>query len=340
MTAVAWPDVLDALARGEDLDEGTAEACMRAMLGGEASPVQIAAFLLALRTKGETVAELATFLATMQAMALTVRADGVVVDTCGTGGDRARTVNVSTMAALVVAGAGVKVAKHGNRAVSSACGSADVLDALGVATELPAKGVEACIEEAGIGFMFAPAFHPGMKHVMPVRRELGVRTLFNLIAPLANPAAVRRQTVGVGDPQTAPKIAHVLAHRGVDRAMVFCGDDGLDELTTTTTSHVWDIDGGVQPSMLDPSELGIERATVQQLAGGSPEENARIFTAVLSGSTGAVRDAVALNAAAALVVAGSSDSFDSALDAARASIDSGAAARALDALRDTSQRFV
>lgn len=336
---VTWPDVLAALARREDLDEPTAASAMRSIMSGEATPGQVGAFLLGLRTKGETVEEITGLARTMREFSLKVPFDRPVVDTCGTGGDRAGTVNISTMAAIVVAGAGVLVAKHGNRAASSACGSADLLDALGVALELPPEAVAACIEEAGIGFCFAPAFHPAMRHAGPVRRELGIATVFNFLGPLTNPAGARRQTVGVSDAAMAPKIAEALARLGAERAMVFRGDDGLDELSTTATSHVWDVDGaGVRPSTIDPEALGFARARPADLAGGAPADNARICTALLGGSPGPVRDAVLLNAGAALVVTGT-PTFDEAISRARESLDSGRAMAALERLRATSRRL-
>ena len=337
MSDFSWPDVLDAVAARRDLDPATVSAAMRAMLSGEATPAQIAAFLTGMRTKGETTEEITAALRTMQELATPVKVDDAI-DTCGTGGDRSGSVNISTMAAFVAAGAGARVAKHGNRSVSSSCGSADVLEALGVAIDLSPGGVAACVDEAGMGFMLAPSFHPGMRHVMPVRRELGIRTLFNIVAPLANPASVRRQVVGVADAQLAPRIADVLALARVQRAMVFRGDDGLDELSTTTTSRVWDVDGEVLESSLDPSSFLIERATLDDLRGGDKETNARIATGVFAGEHPRVADAVALNAAAALVVAGIAKDVNDGLDRARESLSSGKAAGVLARLRETSQR--
>jgi len=333
-----WPDILAALVRREDLDETTASEAMRSIMSGEATPGQIGGFLLALRAKGETVDEIVGLARTMREFSLRVATELRVVDTCGTGGDRAGTANISTMAALVVAGAGVPVAKHGNRAASSSCGSADLLEALGVELTLSPEGVAACIEEAGIGFLFAPAFHPAMRHAGPVRRELGVPTVFNFLGPLTNPAGARRQTIGVSDAGMAPKLAEALVRLGVDRAMVFRGDDGLDELSTTTTSRVWDVDGDVSRSSIDPAALGIKAATLQDLAGGSAPDNARIARAVLDGEDGAVRDAVVLNAAAALVVAGMCADIAEGMGRARESIDSKAAAAAIEKLREVSRR--
>lgn len=342
MSDVSWPDALGRLVRGEDLDEQTAAAALHSIMSGEATPGQVGGFLLALRAKGETVDEITGLARTMREFSLKVRTDRPVVDTCGTGGDRAGTVNISTMAALVVAGAGAAVAKHGNRAASSSCGSADLLEALGVVLELSPEGVAACIEEAGIGFCFAPAFHPAMKYVGPVRRELGVPTVFNFLGPLTNPAGARRQTVGVSDAEMAPKMAEALRRLGAERAMVFRGDDGLDELSTITTSSVWDVDaslgGEVRASSFDPQTVGIARANHGDLAGSTAAENARICAEVLAGKDGPVRDAVALNAAAALLVAGVVADFTEGIARARESIDSGGATSALDKLREVSQR--
>jgi anthranilate phosphoribosyltransferase len=260
-----------------------------------------------------------------------------LIDTCGTGGDRAGTVNVSTMAALIAVGAGARVAKHGNRAQSSECGSADVLEALGVVIELGAKGVERCIREAGIGFCFAPAFHPAMRFAGPVRRELGVPTTFNFLGPLANPAGVRRQAVGVSDPSMAERVVGALAELGAEHVLVFYGHDGLDELTTTTTSTVIELRGGdIEARELDPTALGLPVADPTALAGGDAAGNAQVTRRVLAGQQGPVRDIAALNAAAALVVAGIADDIADGVERAFVSIDEGRAAAALDALVRTS----
>jgi anthranilate phosphoribosyltransferase len=338
MTDFSWADTLTALVRGDDLDERAAGAAMRSIMSGEATPGQIGAFLVALRTKGETVDEITGLARVMREFSLKVPIDEPVVDTCGTGGDRAGTANISTMAALAVAGAGVKVAKHGNRAASSKCGSADLLEELGVAIDLAPEGVAACIREAGIGFCFAPAFHPSMRHAGPVRKELGIPTVFNFLGPLTNPAGATRQTIGVADQKMAPKLAEAVHRLGAERAMVFRGDDGLDELSTITTSAVWDVDGGVKQSSFDPASLGLAPAKASDLSGGSAAENARICTEVLAGEHGPLHDAVALNAAAALLVAGAAVDLHEGLARARESLDSGAAAKALDAMRETSQR--
>jgi anthranilate phosphoribosyltransferase len=333
MSDFSWPDTIAHLLRGESLNEVHAAAAMRSIMSGEATPPQISGFLVALRAKGETVDEIVGLARTMREFGRKVTVKGPVIDTCGTGGDRAGTVNISTMAALVVAGAGVRVAKHGNRAASSRCGSADLLEALGVAIDLEPDGVAACIEEAGIGFCFAPLYHPAMSHAMPVRRELGVPTVFNFLGPLTNPAGARRQTVGVSDASMAPKMAEALRRLGAERALVFRGHDGLDELTPTGTSDLWDVSEGVRESVFDPKEVGIARALASDLAGAGPEENAKVCEAVLAGKPGPQRDAVLLNAAAGLVVAEVAPTLANGVERARESIDSGAAAETLERLR-------
>ncbi len=336
----SWPDTLARLVRREDLGEAEAAAAMGEIMSGAATPAQIGAFLLALRSKGETADEVVGLARTMRAFSKKVVVDGPLVDTCGTGGDRAGTVNVSTMAALVVAGAGARVAKHGNRAASSECGSADLLEALGVKIDLEPEGVAACIDEAGIGFCFAQVFHPAMKHAGPVRRELGVPTVFNFLGPLTNPAGATRQTVGVADADMAPTIAGALAGLGAEHAFVFRGDDGLDELTTTTTSRLWEITGGtVSERSFDPAAVGIAAGRPDDLKGAGPEHNAKIATAVLDGEHGPVRDAVVLNAGCALVAAGVATSIDDGITAAATAIDSGAAAKSLERFREVSQRL-
>lgn len=337
-----WPDVLGRLVRRDDLPAALAEQAMAHILGGEASDAEIAAFAVALRSKGETAAELAALVRTMYRFGETVDLDldgpaGPVVDTCGTGGDRSHTVNISTLAALVVAGAGVRVAKHGNRAASSACGSADLLEALGVVIDLAPAGVARCIEQTGIGFCFAPRYHPAFRFVAPVRRELGTATTFNFLGPLANPARVRRRVLGVSDRAMAERMCRTLAVLGVERAFVFCGDDGLDELTTTTKSTVWELDDGrVQSYSLDPGDLGLPHAEPASLVGGDAATNAAITRRVLGGERGPVRDVVVLNAAAALVVAGAAADFGAGIEQANAALDSGKTEATLEALTETS----
>ena len=329
-----WPDVVAQLVHGDDLAPEQVERAMSAILEGQASDAQIAGFAVALRAKGETAAELAAIVRTMMRYAkrVDVPVDGPLVDTCGTGGDRSGTVNVSTMAALVAAGAGVRIAKHGNRAASSDCGSADVLEALGVVIDLGAEGVGRCIDEAGIGFCFAPRFHSAMRFAGPARRELGAPTTFNFLGPLANPAGARRQALGVSDPAMAERMTGALADLGTERALVFYGHDGLDELTVTTTSTVVELEAGaVRTYVVDPVELGIKPAERAALAGGDAAGNAQVAHQVLAGKHGPVRDIVALNAAAALVVGDVASDLAEGVEAAQASIEDGRAAAALDA---------
>jgi anthranilate phosphoribosyltransferase len=325
-----WPKMLLRLSAREALSSDEAAELMRAVMAGDASAGQIGGFLMALRTKGETVDEVEGLARTMLAFANPVEPSVPVVDIVGTGGDRSGTFNISTVAAIVTAGAGVPVAKHGNRAASSHCGSADVLEALGVKIDLGAAGVERCIEQAGIGFLFAPLFHPAMGHAAPVRRELRVPTVFNFLGPLTNPARPFAQAVGCSDPRMLPLMAEVLARRGTT-ASLFRGDDGLDELTTTGPSVVFEVrDGQVRETHLDPATLGLARATVEDLRGGDPAASAALALAVLSGEPGPHRDVVLLNAAAALQVAGRAASLADGLPLAAEAIDSGAAAATLE----------
>jgi anthranilate phosphoribosyltransferase len=335
-----WPTVLGLLTRGRHLSAEQAGAAMAEILEGAATAAQIAAFCVALRIKGETVEELTGLLGTMLDYAVRVRlpAGLDVVDTCGTGGDRSGTINVSTLAALVVAGAGAPVCKHGNRAQSSASGSADVLEALGVAIDLGPSGVAACVEEAGMGFCFAPRFHSALRHAGPTRREIGVPTVFNFLGPLANPAGLRRQALGVSDPSMAERMLGVLQANGAVRALVVYGHDGLDELSTTTTSTVLELrDGAVRTYVVDPAELGLAPADAAALRGGDAAQNADLSRRVLDGERGAHRDIVLLNAAAGVVAAGLADDLQGGLEAAAASIDEGRAAGVLEKLVATSQ---
>ena len=330
-----WPGVLGRLVAGDSLNEAEASAALSQVLEGTATPAQTAAFVVALRMKGETVEEMAGLVGAVLAHAapLEVARADELVDTCGTGGDGSRSINVSTLSALVVAGAGARVCKHGNRAASSATGSADVLEALGVAIEVGPDVVLRCLHEAGMGFCFAPRFHPGFRHAGPVRRELGVPTVFNFLGPLANPARPGRQVVGVSNPAMAEKMAGVLAANGVRRAMVVYGHDGFDELTTTTTSTVIDlVDGEVTTRTVDPSELGLPAATIDDVRGGDAGTNAEIVRRVLAGERGPYRDIVLLNAAAAGVVAGLADTLSEGLEVAAASLDEGRAGDVLDRL--------
>ncbi|BCW48548.1 anthranilate phosphoribosyltransferase [Arthrobacter sp. StoSoilB13] len=296
-----WPGLISALINGDDLSVGNTEWAMNTIMAGEATPAQIAGFLVALRAKGETVEELAGLVEAMLQNANPIQISGEKLDIVGTGGDRLNTVNISTMAALVAAGAGAKVVKHGNRAASSTSGSADVLEALGVRLDLSIGQVARNAEEAGITFCFAQVFHPSFRHTAVPRRELAVPTAFNFLGPMTNPAHVQASAVGVANARMAPLVAGVLARRG-SRGLVFRGDDGLDELTPTGPSTVWEIrNGTVTEQVFSPAELGIEPSTVADLRGGDAAANAVVVREVLDGKTGPVRDAVLLNAAAGLV---------------------------------------
>jgi anthranilate phosphoribosyltransferase len=325
-----WPRTLHRLASNEALSADEAADAMRAIMSGDVTPAQVGGFLMALRTKGETADELDGLARTALEFAHPVSTPAPALDTCGTGGDRSGTFNISTVSAIVAAGAGVPVAKHGNRAASGLCGSADLLEALGVTIDLEAAGVERCLGEAGIGFMFAPVFHPAFGHAAPVRRELRVPTSFNFLGPLTNPARPAAQVVGVSDERMLPLLAQVLARRGT-RAKLFRGEDGLDELSTTGPSRVLDVrDGEVLESTLDPAAHGIARASLEDLAGGDAAESARIARAILDGDPGAKRDVVLLNAGAALEVAGVVTDLDEGIALAAASIDDGKAAATLE----------
>jgi len=328
-----WSDVLARVTAGRDLDPAVARSAMAEILAGEATPAQIAGFVVALRMKGETVEELAALRqAMLDAAERIVLPEGVdAVDTCGTGGDRAGTINVSSIAALVLAGGGVPVLKHGNRAASSRCGSADVYEALGITIDLGPEALATCVAETGFGFALAPRFHPSMRHAGPPRRELGIPTAFNILGPIANPAGVRRQVVGVADPSVAERVLGVLGAVGSVHAMVVHGDDGLDELTTASTSTVHELkDGAVTTRAVDPTELGLARATADQLVGGNAAENAEAARRVLAGDPGPHRDIVVLNAAAGFVVAGRADDLAAGVTLAGAAIDDGRAAATLD----------
>ncbi|MCW2619280.1 MAG: trpD [Modestobacter sp.] len=330
-----WPSLLNRLTRGEDLAADDTRWAMRQVMTGEATPAQVAGFIVALRAKGESPEEVAGLAATMLDLATPVSLPVDCVDIVGTGGDGAQTVNISTMAAIVTAAAGVPVAKHGNRAASSASGTADVLEALGVVIDLPAPAVAQCVREAGIGFFFAPVFHPGFRHAAGPRRELGIGTVFNFLGPLTNPARPVAAAIGCADTRMAPVLAEVLARRGT-RALVFRGDDGLDELTTATTSSVWVVrDGEVVAERLDPTALGIPLSAPGALRGGGPEVNAEVVRRLVAGDPGPVRDAVLLNAAGALAAfdergARLHDALGAGLQRAAAAIDDGRAAAKLD----------
>ena len=311
-----------------------ARAAMGAVMDGEATPSQLAAFLVALRMRGETIDELAGFAAAMRDRALRVEAPAGAVDTCGTGGDRSGTFNISTTAALIVAAAGVPVAKHGNRAITSRSGSADVLEALGVPMEQTAESVAADLRTFGFAFMFAPGFNPAMRHAGPTRREIGVRTAFNLLGPLTNPAGARRQVIGVGDAASARRIAEVARRLGTDRTLVV-GGDGVDELPLDGTGRLLDVtDDRIDERAVRPGELGLAQAPTSALAGGSPEENAAMVEGILRGAAGPRRDVALLNAAAAFLAAGRVPDLGAGVVLAAATIDEGSAAALLERLRE------
>lgn len=343
-TALSWPRVLGDLLAGRDLDAGASTWAMTEILSGDATGAQIAGFAIALRAKGETAAELQGLVDAMYAKATTLELDDRVVDIVGTGGDMAKTVNISSMAAVTAAGAGVGVVKHGNRAASSQSGTADVFERLGVRLDVPAQHVLDVYREAGITFCFAPVFHASMRFAGPARRELGVPTFFNFLGPLTNPARPAASAIGCADPRMAPLMADVLARRGAT-AFVFRGDDGLDEITVTTTTRFW-LPGpdGIVEQVFDPAEVGIQHAPMDSLRGGEPDYNADVFRRVLDGESGPIRDAVVLNAGAAIAAHdGTEGTLAERLAAgvarARAAIDSGAAKAALARWVEATNRF-
>ena len=332
-----WPQLLSTLLRGEDLSADDAQVAMNTVLLGEPSSAQIAAFVMALRSKGESADELQGMLAAVleasEPVPLDVKFSAHAIDIVGTGGDKSHSVNISTMAAFVVAGAGVPVCKHGNRAASSQCGTADVLEALGIKIDLDGAAVARCVEQTGMGFCFAPKFHPAFRYAGPTRKELGVPTAFNLLGPMANPAQVSYMVVGVGDPSMAHKMAHAIAGRGVQRAWVVHGHGGLDELSLSGDCPVVEIhQGEISEFMLNAKDFGLEPADVTAVRGGDPVHNAQVIRDTFNGTRGAVRDIVVFNAAAGLVVAGVSSHMGDGIERAQASIDSGAANGVVDAL--------
>ncbi|MFF1716797.1 anthranilate phosphoribosyltransferase [Streptomyces sp. NPDC058268] len=333
--ARSWPGVLNGLLEGRDQSAEDAAWAMDRIMRGEATDAQIAGFVVALRAKGETVEEISGLVRTMYEHANVIEVPGRTVDIVGTGGDGAKTVNISTMSAIVAAGAGAKVVKHGNRAASSASGASDVLEKLGVNLELPLNRVVEVAEEAGITFCFAVKFHPALRHAGGARSQLGIRTVFNALGPLTNPAKVRAQAVGVADPRMAPIVAGVFAERG-NSSLVFRGDDGLDELTTTATSRVWVVrDGAVREEAFDPRDVGIDLVPVEALRGADASYNAEVALRLLDGEKGPVRDAVLLNTAAALVALSPGEGtlveqIGAGIAKAAQAIDSGSAKKALE----------
>jgi anthranilate phosphoribosyltransferase len=333
-------DAIDKLVRSESLNDTEASGAMSEIMDGTATQAQISAFLVALRMKGETIEEIAGLAHVMRDRAVRVELDDAqVVDTCGTGGDRSGTFNISTAAALVASAAGVPIAKHGNRAMSSRCGSADVLEALGVEINLDAEGVARCVRYAGIGFMFAPLFHPAMKHAAPVRRELGTRTVFNILGPLTNPARARRQVLGVAHDALVPKMAGALERLGTHHALVVHGHGGLDELSVTGPSIIYRVRAGRPMERMEvlPQDFGFEPAPLDAIMGGTAAENAGMIRGVLAGERGPRRDVVLLNAAAALLAADAVTGLHEGIRAATQAIDSGAALDTLANLVDASR---
>ncbi len=326
-------DAIQAVVEGRSLSADQAAAAMDEIMSGEATPSQFGALVTALRMKGETVDEIAGMARVMRDKSLRVEAMGRVVDTCGTGGDNSGSFNISTTAAFVVAGAGEKVAKHGNRSMSGSTGSADVLEALGVKIDLTPESVARCIDEVGFGFMFAQGFHPSMRFAAGPRREIGIRTVFNILGPLTNPANASRQLIGVADPSIAERMALVLRQLGSEKALVAHGSDGMDELTITGPSTVWQLENGeVSTYEVTPDELGLTVSDADSIRAESPEDSARIVRSVLAGDPGAHRDVVLMNAAAALVAAGRSDTLAAGVELAAVSIDSGEAESRMNAL--------
>ena len=331
-------DAIQMLVDGESLSADQASAVMNEIMTGEATPAQVGSFLTALRMKGETVDEIAGMARVMREKSLHVSVDGPVVDTCGTGGDGSGSFNISTTAAFVVAGAGVAVAKHGNRAMSGSTGSADVLEALGVKIALSPESVARCLNEVGFGFMFAQGYHPSMRFVAGPRREIGIRTVFNILGPLTNPAGADRQVIGIADPSMADRMARVLGQLGSRKALVVHGSDGMDEITITGPSTVWQLENGeVTEFEVSPGDLGLSISSADSIQATSAEHSALIVRSVLAGESGPARDVVLLNAAAALVAADRSDSLAAGVGLAARSIDSGDAQAKLNAVVELSQ---
>jgi anthranilate phosphoribosyltransferase len=331
-------DAIATLVTGRSLSMDQAESAMTEIMNGEVTPAQFGAFVTALRIKGETSDEIAGMAKVMRAKAIPVHTDGPVVDTCGTGGDNSSTFNISTAAAFVVAGAGLKVAKHGNRAASSQCGSADVLEALGVKIDLNAQQVERCLKEVGIGFMFAPAFHPAMKYAGPPRREIGIRTVFNILGPLTNPAHAQAQVLGVAEASLTEKMAVVLRTLGCHHALVVHGDDGLDEISITGKTQVREVEGDrIRMYSVSPEDFGFSRTSLEDIKGSNPSENAASVRRILAGDAGPQRDVVLINAAAAIVAGDKARSLPEGAKLAAEAIDSGRALDKLEQLIKVSQ---
>jgi len=325
---------------GNDLSEDQMSGAMKEIMEGNATDAQIATLLTALRIKGETVEEITGAARVMREKVSAITSPAFTVDTCGTGGDLSGTFNISTTAALVVAACGVPVAKHGNRSVSSKSGSADVLEALGVKIDLEPQKAQKCIEMTGFGFMFAPLFHPAMKYAIGPRKEMGIRTIFNILGPLTNPAGAERQVLGVYDDSLTERLAQVLSNLGIRHAFVVHGEDGLDEITNTERTKVSEVkEGRIDHYFISPEDLDIERARKEDLLGGNAEENAKITLSILGGERGAKRDIVLMNAAAALIAGNSVSSFSEGIEKAAGAIDSGAARDKLEEIKVASNRL-
>jgi anthranilate phosphoribosyltransferase len=333
-------EAIDSLVSGRSLSMEDAASVMREIMEGEVTPAQLGAFLTALRVKGETVEELAGFATVMRGKSLKVSAGDQVVDTVGTGGDGQNTFNISTATAFVGAGAGLKVAKHGNRAASSSCGSADVLEALGVKIDLPPEGVERCIKEVGVGFMFAPTFHPAMRHAAVVRREIGIRTVFNILGPLTNPAGARSQLVGVAYPELGQKVAEVLRLLDTHHSIIVHGDGGVDEISLSGDTSVWEvIDGELREWKVTVEDTGLSRRAIEEIRGGDKDQNAHAMRRLFQGERGPVRDYVLVNSAAVLLVGGLVLDLRGGIALAADIIDGGAAMEKLEGLAALSQRL-
>lgn len=331
---------IEALVEGQSLSMDQAYQAMDEIMSGDATPSQFGAFVTALRLKGETPDEIAGMARVMREKSLHVEFEGPLLDTCGTGGDASSSFNISTTAGFVAAGAGATVAKHGNRAMSGACGSADVLEALGVKIDLSPEGVKRCLEEVGFGFMFAQRYHPSMRFAAGPRREIGIRTVFNILGPLTNPAGAKTHLLGVADPSVADKMAQVLGRLGSTRAIIVHGKDGLDEITLGDETEVWELKGGaVSTYTIDPDKLGIDRQPRDKLAAGSVEESTRILNEVLSGRQGPARDVVLMNAGASLQAAGVVATLEEGVNKAAESMDSGKARQKVQALIELSNRL-
>ena len=331
-------EAIDLVVAGKSLSSEQATAVMQEIMEGEATPAQLGAFLTALRLKGETVREIAAMAAVMREKALPVPVEGRLLDVVGTGGDGKNTFNISTAVAFVAAAAGVKVAKHGNRAASGTCGAADVLEALGVKIDLPPEGVAACINRVGMGFMFAPAFHPSMRYAAPVRREIGIPTVFNILGPLTNPARAQCMLLGVAAPRLGEQLAEALRLLEIHRALVVHGEDGMDEITLCGATTVWEVrDGTVRHWTIDVADIGLPLASIEDLRSGTASENAATMRRLFQGEAGPVRDAVLLNGGAALMAGDRAETLRQGIALATQAIDSGGALACLEALAELSQ---